>query len=142
MQATPNKKTLVIAEKRTVGKVLARHLGCKNDHGTWIEGAAYDVVWAQGHLMRLLLPEEYKEHPEWSNSGARLPIDPGSDGWRWKSPDGGAAAEQFNCMATLLQGWARDPRMRPRPRGPGHRRPGAARAGLHSAGGQALVLLA
>ena len=104
MQATPNKKTLVIAEKRTVGKVLARHLGCKNDHGTWIEGAAYDVVWAQGHLMRLLLPEEYKEHPEWSNSGARLPIDPGSDGWRWKSPDGGAAAEQFNCMATLLQG--------------------------------------
>ena len=40
MQATPNKKTLVIAEKRTVGKVLARHLGCKNDHGTWIEGAA------------------------------------------------------------------------------------------------------
>ena len=103
MQATPSKKTLVIAEKRTVGKVLARHLGCKKDHGTWIEGEAYDVVWAQGHLMRLLLPEEYKDHPEWSSSGAKLPIDPGSDGWRWKSPDGDAAAEQFSCMAELLQ---------------------------------------
>lgn len=34
MQATPGKKTLVIAEKRTVGKVLARHLGCTKDRGT------------------------------------------------------------------------------------------------------------
>ena len=67
MQATPSKKTLVIAEKRTVGKVLARHLGCKKDHGAWIEGEAYDVVWAQGHLMRLLLPEEYRDHPDCSS---------------------------------------------------------------------------
>ena len=114
MQATPGKKTLVIAEKRTVGKVLARHLGCKKDRGTWIEGEAYDVVWAQGHLMRLLLPEEYKNHPEWSSSGAKLPINPGRDGWRWKSPDSGAAAEQFNCMANTkgcwnLQSCARNP---------------------------------
>lgn len=96
-------KTLVIAEKRSVGRTIAAFLGCRSDHGSWIGGTDYDVTWAQGHLLRLLMPDEYDDHPEWRERGtAALPIIPPADGWRWEVSRERGADAQFQVVAGLL----------------------------------------
>ncbi|MEI7027977.1 DNA topoisomerase III [Paenibacillus sp. y28] len=52
-------KTLVLAEKPSVGKEIARVLGCKETHKSHIEGPRYVVTWALGHLVELAEPEDY-----------------------------------------------------------------------------------
>ncbi len=54
-------KTLVIAEKPSVGRDIARVLGCKNGGGGFIEGGRYVVTWAMGHLVTLADPEKYDD---------------------------------------------------------------------------------
>jgi DNA topoisomerase-3 len=54
-------KVAVLAEKPSVGRDLARVLGCKKDCGSYIEGEEYIVTWALGHLVTLADPEEYSE---------------------------------------------------------------------------------
>jgi len=51
-------KTLVLAEKPSVGKDIARVLGCRGGAG-YMEGSQYIVTWALGHLVTLADPEEY-----------------------------------------------------------------------------------
>lgn len=52
-------KTLVIAEKPSVGRDIARVLKCgKNNQGA-LEGDKYVVTWALGHLVTLADPEAY-----------------------------------------------------------------------------------
>ena len=52
-------KTLVIAEKPSVGRDIARVLKCgKNNQGA-LEGDKYVVTWALGHLVTLADPESY-----------------------------------------------------------------------------------
>lgn len=52
-------KALVLAEKPSVGKELARVLGC-NQHGNgYYIGSRYIVTWALGHLVTLADPEHY-----------------------------------------------------------------------------------
>lgn len=59
-------KTLVLAEKPSVGRDLARVLGCKKKGNGFLEGDKYIVTWAMGHLVTLAAPEEYKkEWKEW-----------------------------------------------------------------------------
>ena len=54
-------KTLVIAEKPSVGRDIARVLKCgKNNQGA-LEGEKYVVTWALGHLVTLADPETYDE---------------------------------------------------------------------------------
>ena len=53
------KKILVLAEKPSVGRDIARVLGCKNDKNGYIEGSKYIVTWALGHLVTLADPESY-----------------------------------------------------------------------------------
>ena len=54
-------KTLVIAEKPSVGRDIARVLKCgKNNQGA-LEGEKYVVTWALGHLVTLADPEAYDE---------------------------------------------------------------------------------
>lgn len=55
------KKILVLAEKPSVGRDIARVLGCKNDKNGYIEGSKYIVTWALGHLVTLADPENYDE---------------------------------------------------------------------------------
>ena len=96
-------KTLVIAEKRSVGRTLAQFLGCRSDHGGWIGGARYDVTWAQGHLLRLLMPEEYEGRPAWHERGtAALPLVPAVDEWRWQVSRERGADAQYGVVASLL----------------------------------------
>lgn len=60
-------KIVVLAEKPSVGKELARVLGCKKSAGGYIEGEKYIVTWALGHLVTLAEPEVYGEqYKAWS----------------------------------------------------------------------------
>lgn len=52
-------KVLVLAEKPSVGRDLARVLKCSQNKGSHIEGKDYVVTWALGHLVGLQDPEEY-----------------------------------------------------------------------------------
>lgn len=54
-------KTLVIAEKPSVGRELARVLGCHQNGNGFISGSKYIVSWALGHLVTLADPEAYGE---------------------------------------------------------------------------------
>lgn len=60
-------KTLILAEKPSVGKELARVLKCNQNKGSYIEGNKYIVTWAMGHLVGLMDPEGYDEkYKKWS----------------------------------------------------------------------------
>lgn len=52
-------KILVLAEKPSVGRDLAKVLKCNQNKGSYIEGNNYVVTWALGHLVGLQDPEEY-----------------------------------------------------------------------------------
>ena len=57
-------KTLVLAEKPSVGKELARVLGCKRSGDGCMEGDRYVVTWALGHLVTLADPDVYDKKLE------------------------------------------------------------------------------
>ncbi|GAM12507.1 DNA topoisomerase III [Mesobacillus selenatarsenatis] len=52
-------KSLVLAEKPSVARELARVLGCNKTHKSYFEGNQYIVTWALGHLIELKMPENY-----------------------------------------------------------------------------------
>ncbi len=60
-------KTLVLAEKPSVGRDLANVLKCNQNKGSYIEGNNYVVTWALGHLVGLQDPEDYdNKYKQWS----------------------------------------------------------------------------
>src|SRR3954447_6542669 len=69
-------KTLVIAEKPSVGRDLARVLpGAFTKHEGWLEGPEHLITWAVGHLVQLAEPEDYDpKFKKWRM--ADLPIVP------------------------------------------------------------------
>ena len=52
-------KILVVAEKPSVGRDIARVLGCKTKGDGFLSGEKYIVSWAVGHLITLADPEDY-----------------------------------------------------------------------------------
>lgn len=52
-------KSLVLAEKPSVARELARVLGCNQKNKSYMEGNQYIVTWALGHLIELKMPEHY-----------------------------------------------------------------------------------
>lgn len=59
-------KTLVIAEKPSVGRDIARVLKCPKKTEGALEGQQYIVTWALGHLVTLSDPEHYdKKYKNW-----------------------------------------------------------------------------
>ena len=54
-------KSLVLAEKPSVGRELARVLGCKRGGEGHLEGDRYIVTWALGHLVTLADPDVYEK---------------------------------------------------------------------------------
>src|SRR5699024_2889168 len=54
-------KTVVLAEKPSVGRDIARVLHCSKKGNGFLEGANYIVTWALGHLVTLADPEVYDE---------------------------------------------------------------------------------
>ena len=57
-------KTLVLAEKPSVGKELARVLGCRRGGDGYMEGDRWVVTWALGHLVTLADPDVYDKKLE------------------------------------------------------------------------------
>lgn len=54
-------KMLVLAEKPSVGRDIARVLNCSKQGNGYFEGNRYVVTWALGHLVTLADPEAYDE---------------------------------------------------------------------------------
>ena len=60
-------KSLVIAEKPSVARDIARVLHCQKKSSSAMEGSQYIVTWALGHLVTLADPEAYdKKYAQWS----------------------------------------------------------------------------
>ncbi|MHB8916795.1 MAG: DNA topoisomerase III [Desulfocucumaceae bacterium] len=59
-------KSLVLAEKPSVAREIARVLNCSNKSKGYIEGSRYVVTWALGHLVTLAEPEDYDDkYKQW-----------------------------------------------------------------------------
>ncbi|MGG5252266.1 DNA topoisomerase 3 [Neobacillus sp. SM06] len=72
-------KSLVLAEKPSVARELARVLGCSQTHKSYLEGNQYIVTWALGHLIELKMPEHYDtKYKTWNLED--LPIIPSKMG--------------------------------------------------------------
>jgi len=54
-------KSLVLAEKPSVAKEIAKVLGCRKNENGYISGDKYIITWALGHLVTLADPESYGE---------------------------------------------------------------------------------
>jgi len=90
-------KTLVLAEKPSVGKDIARVLGCKAGGKGFLENERYAVTWAMGHLVTLADPEIYdKRYEKWELND--LPIIPDKLKLVVINKTGG----QFNVVKSLL----------------------------------------
>lgn len=55
-------KTLILAEKPSVGRDIARVFNCNKSINGGLEGNKYIVTWALGHLVTLADPEGYDKH--------------------------------------------------------------------------------
>lgn len=59
-------KALVLAEKPSVGREIARVLKCGMKNKGYIEGSKFIVTWSLGHLVTLAEPDDYdKKYREW-----------------------------------------------------------------------------
>lgn len=68
-------KKLIIAEKPSVSRDIAKVLGCKVKGDGYIEGKDYIITWAIGHLITLAEPDDYDEKlKRWNYK--QLPIIP------------------------------------------------------------------
>lgn len=90
-------KILVIAEKPSAGKDIARVLGVTSAQNGYMENEEYVITWARGHLVGLKDPEETDpKYQKWKVEDLPLPYDNGL-----KVIDG--AAGQFKIIKSLIQ---------------------------------------
>ena len=90
-------KSLVIAEKPSVGRDIARVLKCTKNGNGCIEGDKYIVTWGLGHLVTLADPEDYdKKYKEWKME--HLPMMPES----FKLEVIKQTGKQYNAVKTLI----------------------------------------
>lgn len=90
-------KSLVIAEKPSVARDIARVLHCSQKGNGCLEGKEYVVTWALGHLVTLADPEEYdKKYMKWEMS--TLPMMPE----HMKLVVIRQTAKQYNAVKTQL----------------------------------------
>lgn len=94
----PNKsKIVVLAEKPSVGRDIARVLNCTKKINGGIEGNKYIVTWALGHLVTLATPEKHdKKYEKWSLE--TLPMLPE----KLKLEVIQKTSKQYNAVKTLL----------------------------------------
>lgn len=91
------KKILVLAEKPSVGRDIARVLNCNKEKNGYIEGNKYIVTWALGHLVTLADPESYGEkYKSWKMED--LPIIP----QKLKTVVIKKTSKQFNTVKSQL----------------------------------------
>ena len=90
-------KTLVIAEKPSVGRDIARVLGCRKQSDGGLEGDKYIVTWGLGHLVELADPESYDpKYKEWKMEDLPMMPDP------FKLEVIGQTAKQFKVVRNQI----------------------------------------
>ncbi len=89
---------VVIAEKPSVARDIARVLGANRKGQGCLEGNGYCVTWALGHLVQFAEPDDYG--PPWKGrwSAGQLPMVP--DRWRLKLQP--KTADQFKVVKGLI----------------------------------------
>lgn len=89
---------VVVAEKPSVARDIARVLGASKKGEGSLSGNGYIVTWALGHLVHLAEPDEYG--PPWSErwSLAQLPMIP----QQWKFKTHRSTASQYNILKKLI----------------------------------------
>ncbi|MCK6511941.1 DNA topoisomerase III [Myxococcota bacterium] len=89
---------LVIAEKPSVARDLARVLGATQKHKGYIEGNGWLVTWCVGHLVQLCEPHEYD--PSWKRWSMQvLPMLPA----RFQLRANEQTRDQFDVVERLLK---------------------------------------
>lgn len=93
---------LVIAEKPSVGRAIARAVGADNRIGQTLRGAGYIVTWAHGHIVDLASPDDY-EGAGWDGAWdlSVLPMVPDVFEMRVSTEKG--AAELFGLIERLVK---------------------------------------
>ena len=90
-------KTLVLTEKPSVARDIARVLGCKKNGNGCIIGDKYIITWALGHLVTLADPEAYdNKYKTWRMED--LPMLPNN----MKLVVIGQTSKQFKAVSALL----------------------------------------
>lgn len=90
-------KSLILAEKPSVARDIARVLNCRKNICGAIEGDRHIITWALGHLVTLADPEEYdKKYKEWNLS--YLPMIPK----KWDLVVIKQSARQYHNIKSLL----------------------------------------
>lgn len=89
---------VILAEKPSVAKDIARVLGVKNRHEGYMEGNGYQVTWAFGHLITLAEPATYG-FEKWNI--ADLPMLPAVFVYHPQGDEG--AQKQLNTIVQLFQ---------------------------------------
>ncbi len=89
---------VVIAEKPSVGRDIARVLGANQRRDGYLEGNGYVVTWAIGHLVHLAEPNDYGGAWDGRWSFSQLPILP--QDWRLKTHKD--TQSQFNTVKRLI----------------------------------------
>lgn len=89
---------VVLAEKPSVAKDIARVLGATSKQNGYLEGNGYQVTWAFGHLISLATPEEYG-YKQWKLE--ELPIIPNN--FIYKPNSEGASAKQLSVIRQLFK---------------------------------------
>lgn len=88
---------LVIAEKPSVGRSIAKVIGAKNKKEGYYEGNGYIVSWCIGHLVQMANPETYDEkYKKWRIED--LPIIPKE----YKYEVSKSSKKQFNILKRLM----------------------------------------
>ena len=91
---------VVVAEKPSVARDLAKVLGAHQRRDGFLEGNGFRITWAIGHLVQLKTPDEYDPvHKRWSLD--RLPIVPERFELRPTSNDG--IRQQLEIVAQLCR---------------------------------------
>ena len=90
--------TVVVAEKPSVARDIARVLGARRKGQGCLEGDGYVVTWALGHLVHFAEPDDYG--PPWNErwSMAQLPIVP----QQWKLKTDKRTSSQFQIVKKLI----------------------------------------
>lgn len=89
---------LVIGEKPSVSRELAKVLGANTKKNGCLEGNGYVVSWCFGHLVGLQFPDEYSENWAAKWSFAQLPMIP--EEWKFKISE--SSKDQFKVLMQLM----------------------------------------
>lgn len=90
--------TVILAEKPSVAKSIAKVVGANEPHEGYLQGNGYQVTWAYGHLVTLCDTEDYDaKYKHWNRTD--LPIFPKE--FKYKNVPNGA--DQYKIVKKLFE---------------------------------------